>query len=98
MGFDQSVLELVSVSKGADISDWNFQSFEPEAGLVNVSTFTVTDLTGSGELIVLEFKLISNLSSPSEISLPQLLLNGGDRWQVNNGLVSRRTVPPSRVR
>ena len=93
VGFDQSVLELVSVSKGADISDWNFQSFEPEAGLVNVSTFTVTDLTGSGELIVLEFKLIANLSSPSEISLPQLLLNGGDLLgEVNNGLVSQRTV------
>ena len=76
-GYDSSALELVSVSLAPALSDWNYQSFSPEPGIVNVSAFTVNDYSGDGDLILLEFRFIDAAVSETQVTVESLLLNGG---------------------
>ena len=75
-GYDSSALELVSVLAPA-LSDWNYQSFSPEPGIVNVSAFTANEYSGDGDLILLEFRFIDAAISETQVTVESLLLNGG---------------------
>ena len=76
--YDPSILELVSVTPEAALSEWLFESFSPEAGVLNIATTTTGDLTGDERLVAIEFRLLQSIEGTVPVTLSSLLMNGGD--------------------
>ena len=78
--YDPAILELVSVTTEPALELWLFESFSPEAGVLNIATTTTGDLTGDERLVAIEFRLLQSIEGTVPVTLSNVLMNGGDQF------------------
>jgi subtilisin family serine protease len=76
IGFDTSKLRLENVSKGPLVSSWTMDQYQPTDGSLNIAAASGgSSADGSGTLIWLEFTVIANVESTTEVVLSNVSLN-----------------------
>ena len=64
----------------AALSEWLFESFSLQAGVLNIATTTTGDLTGDERLVAIEFRLLQSIEGTVPVTLSNVLMNGGDQF------------------
>ena len=75
---------------------WLFESFTPEAGVLNIATTTTGDLTGDERLVAHEFRLLQSIEGTVPVTLSSpVLMNGGDLFglPVSDGNIRQLIYP-----
>ena len=77
ISYDSAYLQLDSVSVAETLAGWNLDWFSPAPGSVNVSMFTLDELSGPADMVALQFTLIAGSELPIPVRLTSLVLNDG---------------------
>ena len=77
ISYDSAYLQLDSVSVAETLAGWNLDWFSPTPGSVNVSMFTLNELSGPADMVALQFTLIAGSEQPIPVRLTRLVLNDG---------------------
>jgi uncharacterized repeat protein (TIGR02543 family) len=88
LNYDPSVIQAVSVEKGAITSSWNVLGNTQTAGIVRIACFGVEKLASSGgELIKVNFQVNGSAlaGAKSNLSLTSVKFNSLDAEKINNG-------------
>ena len=75
ISYDSAYLQLDSVSVAETLAGWNLDWFSPTPGSVNVSMFTLNELSGPADMVALQFTLIAGSEQPIPVRLTRLVLN-----------------------
>ncbi|WP_153913460.1 S8 family serine peptidase [Shewanella sp. TC10] len=76
INYDATKLRLEQVRKGALVGSWTMEQYQPVNGSVNIAAASSgSTASGSGSLLWLEFSVIADVESTTEISLSDVSLN-----------------------
>ena len=73
--WDATDLRLVRVIKGPLIPGWDMSYAEPSVGKVNIAASTASNLSGSGNLVILEFSVLAEDAGTSNMTFASVRLN-----------------------
>lgn len=82
LNYDPSVVEVVSVSKGARLSPATFSYNQDVAGAVRVGFAATTGLSGGGSAVIVEFRTIGEEDTASLITLTDVLASNSSGAQL----------------
>jgi hypothetical protein len=77
LSFDASILEIISISAGAVLNNWSFLHNATPSGEIVISAASVNELSGSGALAELEFKVIGDPGDVASLTFSSVQLNDG---------------------